>query len=169
MTRKQIPKKIKHKILYNSQYVCVVCQNRGGHIHHIDENTSNNKKENLVLLCNIHHDEAHTKHQLSQNLNSDSLHDAKQKWATEVEKRRKLISTMSGQLSITSNNSISSVGLTWGYINHQRVAQLAKPELLTPDDKQYFRYCIQRGIFDDNGILIKPNNIPSSANRVWLK
>jgi hypothetical protein len=163
MARKAIPKKIKHKIMYDSRYVCVACQQRGSHIHHIDEDNANNQEENLTLLCTTHHDEAHTKHQLSQNLSQVALRDAKQKWVSEVKKKRELISTVSGQLSIVRNNLRSSISISWGYINHKRVAQLSKPELLIPDDKRYFKYCIEREIIDKKGILIKPTNALSSS------
>ena len=36
MGRKQIPKQLKHKIMYESQYVCSVCQRQACQIHHID-------------------------------------------------------------------------------------------------------------------------------------
>lgn len=163
MARLTIPKKLRHKISYDSQYRCAVCQERGGHIHHIDEDPSNNSEENLILLCNTHHDEAHTHHKLSQNLSQEALRDSKQKWNFEVKENRRLVSTLSGQLSISSNDPLS-IGITWGYINHRRVAQLAKQELLSPDQKRFFDYCRSRNIIDDTGILIKPNNVQLSTS-----
>lgn len=161
MARNPIPKNTKYKIMYDSQYSCVVCQQRGSHIHHIDQNNSNNEEKNLVFLCTLHHDEAHTSHQLSQNLSQVALYDAKDKWLTEVKKQREISSTLSGQLAITNNSPFASVG-AWGYINHKRVAQIANPEKLTPDEREYFEYCRARGIIDKKGILIKPPNATSS-------
>jgi hypothetical protein len=165
MARKSIPSKLKLKIMYDSQYVCAVCQQRGNHIHHIDENHSNNKEENLIFLCNFHHDEAHTKHQLSQNLSKQVLLHAKQKWTAQVKKKRDLNATVSGQLQI-ANSALATMGVTWGYINHSRVAQLADPNLLGLKDKQYFNYCKERGIVDPKGVLIKPAHAPSSKNYI---
>lgn len=167
MARKPIPKKTKLKIMYDSQFACVVCQERGSHIHHIDQNNSNNDEKNLVFLCTLHHDEAHTTHQLSQNLSPDALHDAKKKWLDEVQKQREISSTLSGQLAITQGNPIASVGLTWGYINHKRVGQIANPEMLTADEHDYFDYCVGRGIIDNKGILIKPKNVSYSRSYIY--
>ncbi len=166
MARPKIPKELKYRIMYDSQYVCAICQKRACHIHHIDENHSNNCDANLIFLCNTHHDEAHTKRQLSQNLGPDALRDAKPKWTEEVKKKRDLAATVSGQLLIANSGSWASIGLTWGYINHKRVAQLAKPALLGTDEKQYFEYCRQRGIIDQGGILIKPTNARSSKDYI---
>jgi hypothetical protein len=159
MARTAIPQKTKLKIMYDSQYVCVVCQERGSHIHHIDQNNSNNDDKNLVLLCTGHHDEAHTKHQLSQNLSPTVLLDAKNKWLSEVQNNREISSTLSGQKEITLGHPIASIGLAWGYINHKRVGQIANLEVLTADELEYFNYCVARGLIDKKGILIKPKDV----------
>src|SRR5713226_5002045 len=98
MTRKAIPTKLRFQLLYDSQYLCAVCQQRGSHVHHIDEDHSNNNEDNLVVLCTTHHDDAHTKRQLSQNLTAGTLRDAKQKWTSKVKETRNLAATLSGQL-----------------------------------------------------------------------
>ena len=164
MGRKQIPKPLKHKIMYESQYVCSVCQRQACQIHHIDGDNSNNQEDNLIVLCSIHHDEAHTKRQLSQNLNVDALRNAKKSWEEQVLAKRNSSATVSGQLSTASSSPIASIGITWGYINHRRVGQIAKPNLLGPEDKKYFEYCKERGLIDQRGILIKPTNTTLSSN-----
>ena len=152
--------------MYDSQYLCAVCQQRGSHIHHIDENHSNNQEENLVVLCTAHHDEAHTKHQLSQNLTAGALRDAKQDWIAKVKEKRDLAATVSGQLLLAGNNELAFMGVSWGYINHRRVGQLARPDLLGTKEKSYFEYCQARGIVDQKGILIKPNGVQLSTNYI---
>jgi hypothetical protein len=147
------------KLLYDSQYRCAVCQQRGSHIHHIDKNSSNNQEENLVVLCTNHHDDAHTHRELSQNLTPAALRHAKQEWVALVEERRRLIGTLAGQLSLTGEDSLAAIGVTWGYINHRRVGQLAKPEQLDPGEKRYFEYCVTKGLVDEKGILIKPKAV----------
>src|SRR3954463_8100947 len=122
--RKPIPKALKYRLFYESQYRCVVCQQRGSHIHHIDQDNSNNDEANLVVLCTAHHDDAHTTRQLSQNLNSGVLRDAKGRWVALVRERRNSAATVVGQHSLMSNRFFS-MGVTWGYINHRRVALLA--------------------------------------------
>ncbi len=157
--RTPISKKVQHRLLYESQYACAVCQDRGCHIHHIDGNHGNNDEENLVVLCVRHHDEAHTKRQLSKNLNSDALRHAKREWKEAVQRKRTETATVSRQRSKFGGEDTFSVGVAWGYINHKRVAQLAQPGLLDAGDKEYFDYCYNRGIIDSKGIIIKPPNI----------
>lgn len=148
--------------MYDSNYVCSVCQEKGSHIHHIDANNRNNNEENLIYLCTNHHDEAHTKHQLSQNLTPRILLDAKTNWIAKVKERRDLVATVSGQLSLVAGSqyaSIASAGITWGYINHRRVSQIANPDALPTKERRVFDYCRARGIIDSSGILIKPPHV----------
>lgn len=58
MSRKKIPDKIQADVIFKSNRECVVCNKRGDHIHHIDGDDSNNKFENLALLCFDCHSEA---------------------------------------------------------------------------------------------------------------
>jgi hypothetical protein len=166
VTRLAIPKKLRFKLMYDSRYLCAVCQQRGSHIHHIDENHANNNEENLVVLCTTHHDEAHTRHQLSQNLTSDALRHAKQQWIAKVKEQRDLAATVSGQLVLAGNHELASMGVTWGYINHRRVGQLARPDLLSQKEKSYFEYCRAIGIVDQKGILVKPRAVPLSTDYI---
>ena len=81
--RKKIPDKLQDSLLYKSANTCCVCRDikKGCHIHHIDENASNsNQENNLIVLCTGCHDEAHTKHQLSQNLTPSRLLSFKKAW-----------------------------------------------------------------------------------------
>lgn len=158
MARKSILRELKDKLLYESQYACAVCQNRGCHIHHIDGDHSNNSEDNLIVLCIAHHDEAHTKRQLSQNLDAVALRYAKSNWVSAVREKRSKTATLSGQQDVHRDDSFLSVGVTWGYINHRRVAQLARPELLEKEKRKYFDYCCRANIIDRKGVLIKPNN-----------
>lgn len=113
-----------------------------------------------------HHDEAHTHHQLSQNLTTSNLRDAKRNWLATVKSQRNKIATLSGQLALNSNNQLSLTGMTWGYINHRRVGQLANPEKLEPQEQSYFQYCRRKGIVDQRGILIKPAGVRLSSGYI---
>lgn len=166
MSRKSIPKKLKLQILYESQYVCAICQSGGCQIHHIDGDNSNNQEENLVLICAAHHDEAHTNRKMSQNLNEDALRDAKARWNITVQEKRDSTATVSGQLSIAEDSLLAPMGITWGYINHNRVGQLAKPAALGSEDLQYFNYCKERGLVDPKGVLIKPQGVQNSSSYI---
>ena len=49
--RKNIPKAIKETVLKEFCYRCAVCGTDNPHLHHIDEDPSNNDKMNLIPLC----------------------------------------------------------------------------------------------------------------------
>jgi thymidylate synthase (FAD) len=52
------PRQIARRMLKKS--TCVLCEDNGQHVHHIDENPHNNEIDNLVRLCPKHHKHVHT-------------------------------------------------------------------------------------------------------------
>lgn len=87
-SRPPIPDEIIDNLLYKSRRTCCVCR-RTEHsivIHHIKEwsESKSNEESNLVVLCLLHHDEAHSKKELSQNLTSERIKAAKINWENEV-------------------------------------------------------------------------------------
>jgi len=147
--RPTIPAPVNQKILYESAFACAVCQKRGAHIHHMDENNANNELNNLVLLCQDHHDEAHTKHQLSQNLTAPKLRGFKESWLQLVSKRREQATSASSQRELA--DPFLSMGVTWGYINHRRVSQMLTPEILERVDQKLLARCQNLGMIDHRG------------------
>ncbi len=87
-SRPPIPEEIIDNLLYKSRRTCCVCREteRSIIIHHIQEwnESKSNEESNLVVLCLLHHDEAHSKKELSQNLTSERIKSAKIKWEEEV-------------------------------------------------------------------------------------
>lgn len=166
MSKPSISKPLERKLLYESKYVCVVCQEKACHIHHIDQNHKNNEEDNLVVLCMRHHDEAHTKRQLSKNLDSIALRDAKYRWTEIVRKRREMVATVSGQEILSAGNNFFSAGIAWGYINHKRVIQMINPSDLTTGGGDNFDLCVKRGLVDQNAILIKPKDTIAASKYV---
>jgi hypothetical protein len=51
MTRAAVPKKIKDTVLDEYSHRCAVCAGDRPHLHHIDEDNSNNSPMNLLPLC----------------------------------------------------------------------------------------------------------------------
>jgi len=84
--RIKIPQTTQMQILYKAAKTCTVCKCKDKPliIHHIDGNPSNNDEENLILLCNDCHDEAHTKHEHSLNMNANRLFFFKNEWENQV-------------------------------------------------------------------------------------
>jgi protein-arginine kinase activator protein McsA len=42
-----------------NEIVCVLCNKKDIEIHHKDNNRLNNKKNNLLFLCSLHHKQVH--------------------------------------------------------------------------------------------------------------
>ena len=51
MKRALMPKKLKDDLLDEYDHRCAVCGGDRPHIHHIDEDATNNKLDNLLPLC----------------------------------------------------------------------------------------------------------------------
>jgi hypothetical protein len=165
-SRPAIAAALKSKLLYDSAYVCAVCQDSGVHIHHVDENPANNNPSNLIVVCSKHHDEAHTRRQLSQNLTPSALKDAKANWEGTVRTKRQQQATLRGQVDSVGRDSFFAVGIAWGYINHKRVAQMLSPSILASVDQSLFAICQQRQLVDQHGILIKPADAPQADSYI---
>ncbi|MDX2303543.1 MAG: HNH endonuclease signature motif containing protein [Microscillaceae bacterium] len=92
-SRPAIPDEIVDNLLYKSRRTCCICREKEKSviIHHLIEwnKSKSHLEENLVILCLHHHDEAHTKRELSLNLTPERIKVAKKKWETEVEKHDK--------------------------------------------------------------------------------
>jgi len=165
MPRRPIPVALKQKLLYESQYCCSICQRRGCQIHHIDQDHSNNAEENLIVLCTAHHDEAHTIRTMSSNLDARGLRNAKRAWTEQVRNARAAAATLEGQTDAASDEW-SSTGITWGYINHKRVAQMSRLTELSNKGIRLFRYCRDNGMVDDDAIIIKPDGLVLSSTYI---
>lgn len=53
--RASIPKSVKDAVLREYRHRCAVCGGDRPHLHHIDEDPSNNEPGNLIPLCPNHH------------------------------------------------------------------------------------------------------------------
>ncbi|MFT6605696.1 MAG: transcription elongation factor Elf1 [Halocynthiibacter sp.] len=159
--RPPIPAKMKHQIMYESAFSCAVCGEKGDQIHHIDKNNANNTTDNLILLCQSHHDEAHTTRELSLNLSPDRLKKFRASWIETVRDNRFVAASKSGQCATVGE--FLSVGVAWGYINHSRLLQTAPKALLDEVDQSLFSRLKRGGIVDERGILIQPNGLTPSG------
>lgn len=160
--RPPIPSALKQKILYESAFACVVCQDKADDLHHIDGDKTNNSPNNIAVLCRKHHDEAHTTRELSQNLSADRIRNFKNDWCTEVTKRRRKIASASAQRALA--DELISAGVSWAYINHKRVAQLINKNLLAQVDPSILNRCVSRNLVDERGIIIKPSDWEPNSN-----
>lgn len=74
MARKKVSAAVDSEIMFLSDMKCCVHPDKkGDHIHHIDENNSNNSIENLALLCFDCHNMASIKGSLSKKLSPHTI------------------------------------------------------------------------------------------------
>lgn len=95
--RPPIPDDTFAQLLHDSKHVCCVCRdaNRGIIIHHIEEWSISRSHEydNLVVLCSLHHDEAHTKRYLTIVLSPEKIRFVREKWYAQVKAHDRAVIT----------------------------------------------------------------------------
>jgi len=95
---------------------------------------------------------------MSKNLDARALRYAKNEWTKKVQNSRTLAATLDGQTA--ENDSLPS-GVSWGYINHKRVAQMSHLGKLSRKGQKLLDHCLNKNIVDENAI-IKLRNISTS-------
>ena len=87
--RPPIPEATLSSILFKSKWTCCVCRDsaRAVVVHHLVpwSESRSHAEDNLVVLCQAHHDEAHTVRQLSLNLTPERIRDARSRWYAEAD------------------------------------------------------------------------------------
>lgn len=124
-------------------------------VYHIDKDPNNNVEENLVALCSFCHGEAHTKHELSQNLSEKKVKECKRRCIEEVAKR-------------SSNSMLPAVNAdqaVWTYINHQRLYQFLE-RAGCQFDQDLFGALKTAGMIDSFG-MPQPVVQPSDWKHTW--
>ena len=166
--RPRLSEKIRQEIMYASAFACAVCSAKVDHIHHIDKNNANNIPDNLINLCQTHHNEAHTKRELSANLSPVRLKGFRKRWYSEVALKRLKQTTASGH---SDEGESFSLNATWSYINHARLIQTASKDLVSQVNPTLMFRLKSLGLIDESGLLIKPDNYtPASSylrNKVY--
>ncbi|WP_409268704.1 HNH endonuclease signature motif containing protein [Massilia sp. BHUDP2] len=153
--RHPVSNALRFEVLYEAARTCCVCRIPGlpVEIHHIDQDPSNNSIDNLVVICRNCHDEAHTKHSMSQNLTASQLKHAKKKWGNEVSRR-------SASAMLPGSNLRQAM---WTYINHEKLPRLMKSHNVK-FDSWAFENLYERKLIDKNGVPIFQREAPGS----WL-
>ncbi len=86
--RAEIPHRTLINVLFNNHLSCCVCRDpsKGVIVHHIEDwdTSRNHDASNLAVLCLDHHDKAHSKSDLTRNLDKSTLKDFKEKWESEA-------------------------------------------------------------------------------------
>lgn len=150
--RPPIPTDNLMKVLFDNRFQCCVCRDPKQSIivHHIDEwaHSRSHELENLAVLCLQHHDKAHTKGTLSQNLDPTTLRGLKAEWETEVKKRD--AASIYAAMRLEYSN--------WNYINELRVFEIANKLGINFSRIKYFSNALAAAVIDSDGMPIPVNN-----------
>lgn len=130
--RKPIPSKIEDEVMFAADLLCCVCENRGDHIHHIDNDPSNNEIDNLVLLCFTHHNEVTQRGGLSRRLTPNLLRKYRDNLYRKVAEKRNLPKL---EAAVQQNEIFSEDHLFQLMLDAVSVREIQRIErLLDPDD-----------------------------------
>ncbi|MBE7896963.1 HNH endonuclease [Paenibacillus polymyxa] len=148
-SRPPIPEDTVRKLLFESNYTCCLCKDSSKSIiiHHINpwESSRSHDINNLVVLCLQHHDEAHTKHELSINLTPGRIRDAKKRWLESVQEKG-----INNALKVSNTD-----GAFYDYFNLNRIFELAESLGFDKKSCRYFPIALEYGFINELG-LIKP-------------
>lgn len=88
--RVPIPEGLAADVMFAADRTCCVCNKRGlpFQIHHIDEDSSNNIRENLAVLCLLCHDETQIKGGFGRKLKYEVVIRYRDDWDSRVAQRR---------------------------------------------------------------------------------
>lgn len=118
--RPSIPPMVLRTVLHENRWTCCVCRDTALPVvvHHIKEwaGSRDHSKENLAVLCSVHHGEAHNKRGLEISLTPTRLKQQKKQWETFCKQ---------DDLRISLKNSDARLS-TWFYFNHLRIYEIAK-------------------------------------------
>lgn len=143
--RPPIPIETLTKVLFDNRFMCCVCRDskKSVIVHHIDEwaKSRSHNIENLAVLCLEHHDEAHSRKALSQNLDGKTIRELKFKWESEVKEfdARSILDAMALEYA------------SWNYINEVRVFELAIQNGIDPRTTNKFNYLVSIGVAQPDG------------------
>jgi hypothetical protein len=108
--RLSIPEKTQDEIIFKCNNRCCICQTPFIHIHHIDEDPSNNDIDNLAPICPNCHSQAHSSSKLTKNLTAPRVKILRDKWYEYCDKRRDSLQASPNAL-LKLKNFVRSVGL----------------------------------------------------------
>lgn len=150
--RPPIPEDRLLRVLHKNRRTCCVCRDASRPIivHHISEwsISRSHEESNLAVLCLEHHDQAHSKKQLSQNLTEAEIKKSKAQWEEDVLKLdAKTI------LRLKEDNDYAR----WDWINIQRVFELVLKNGLQPTRLDLFYYLQDKCFIDKHGALLPRN------------
>lgn len=88
--RVPIPDEISAEVLFLHDHTCCICREKGKaiQIHHVDDDPSNNARENLAVLCLQDHDSTQVTGGFGRRLNASEVKHYRDDWLERVKRRR---------------------------------------------------------------------------------
>ncbi len=85
-----VPDEVRASVLYASHHTCVVCNEPGRpvQIHHINDDPSDNREENLAVLCLLCHDKTQVSGGFGRRLDASVVAKYRDEWVKRVSERR---------------------------------------------------------------------------------
>jgi hypothetical protein len=87
--RSPIPEELSVEVLFLHDHTCCVCRENGKavQIHHIDDDPSNNSRDNLAVLCLQHHNDTQVAGGFGRTLRADEARRYRDDWVDRVKSR----------------------------------------------------------------------------------
>lgn len=149
-TRPPIPPQVVNDLIFRAAATCCVCQTaeKPFIFHHIQawEEGGGHDYENLVLLCLEHHDHAHRKGGLAQQLSGETIRSLKAQWTDAVAQRQ----------STAINEALSAEPVHWDYVNHNRLFELMLTLGVPFHEQRQFGRLRRLGIIASDGVIQDP-------------
>lgn len=151
-SRPPIPAETLQRVLFANRSICCVCRspNKPIVVHHIREwsKSRDHSEDNLCVICQDHHDKAHSKSDLTQNLDEKKLTSFKQQWEAKV----KIQDSQLIRLAIEKD------GATWSYVNLQHVYKNLDASNFNYSAYDDWKAAQLKGVIDSKGYLILADN-----------
>jgi hypothetical protein len=147
--RPAIPEDRLVRVLHKNRRTCCICrdQDKAVIVHHISEwaVSRSHDESNLSVLCQEHHDLAHTTKRLTQNLSEAEIRESKKQWEQDV-----LRLDARTLMQLKNGNEYAR----WDWINLQRLFQLVLTLKMRVVSQPFIENLRARRIIDSDGILL---------------
>lgn len=162
--RPPIPVSTINSLLYQSACTCCVCRNKANPIivHHLTEwsVSRNHEINNLAVLCLICHDKAHSKSTISQNLTSEYIAIAKDKWEITVKENE--------ARAIFTKTSWNPLNGFWDYFNHTRIVDTVLQLGLDPTKVTGYDFLSAYNLVNPDGSYVWPQDAPRKEDLPFM-
>lgn len=151
LMRTKIGGPLRSAILIANRHSCCVCGRGSVQIHHINSDPSDNRLENLAVLCTQHHDKATAPKGLTASLKPKDIRIYKERWEKECEELNHRIARSRTAFFMVDYKNAERI--------RQLYSQLSKQELIVAYNKVKNELIQEDGLREQQGfdISMEPN------------